>query len=152
MQILFASAGSSWIGNIHISYSLCKKGHYYQKMCNSNPMLINTSYAIIYWVLTWNTRSHLLRCNVLSFVSFGFSLISTHWFVYAIMMTKVCDGSWRVPHDVSTTELRTWVGQNHKIMGLAWGGTIVGQKTSYDARKPIDNVFVANVRQAGHIG
>ena len=30
--------------------------------------------------------------------------------------------------------------------------SIVGQKTSYDARKPIDNVFVANVRQAGHIG
>jgi len=30
--------------------------------------------------------------------------------------------------------------------------SMVGQKTSYDACKPIDNVFVANVRQADHIG
>ncbi len=30
--------------------------------------------------------------------------------------------------------------------------SIVRQKTSYDVRKPIDNVFVANVRQAGHKG
>lgn len=29
---------------------------------------------------------------------------------------------------------------------------IVGQKTSRDARKPIDDVFVADVRQAGHVG
>jgi hypothetical protein len=29
---------------------------------------------------------------------------------------------------------------------------IVGQNTSYEARKLIDNVFVANVRQVGHIG
>jgi hypothetical protein len=29
---------------------------------------------------------------------------------------------------------------------------IVGHKTSYDVYKPIDNVFVANVCQAGHIG
>lgn len=123
MQILLASVGSSWICNIHISYSLCKKGHYYPKMCNSNPMLINTSYAIIYWVLTLNTISHVSRCNVLSFVSFGFSLISTHWFIYAIMMTQVCDGSWRVPYDVSTTDLCGPGRGNPKIRGLAWGGS-----------------------------
>jgi hypothetical protein len=29
---------------------------------------------------------------------------------------------------------------------------IIRQKTFYDTRKPIDNVFVANVHQVGHIG
>jgi hypothetical protein len=30
--------------------------------------------------------------------------------------------------------------------------SIIGHKTSYDTHKPIDNVFVANVCQVGHIG
>jgi hypothetical protein len=30
--------------------------------------------------------------------------------------------------------------------------SIIGHKTFYDVRKPIDNVFVANVHQVGHIG
>ena len=29
---------------------------------------------------------------------------------------------------------------------------IVGRRTSRDAREPIDDVFVADVRQAGHVG
>lgn len=38
------------------------------------------------------------------------------------------------------------------IKVVATSIAIVGQKTSCDAREPIDDVFVADVRQAGHVG